>query len=114
MIDGRDAVDAWYYYAGVTGIYDVTVSLADIWKMGVARARSLREHAVSQAMLVWSLAETDIDLFLRTGAMVVNQKEEKVRMDPDLARKVAEHHRRMKDAGGVFVIPPEENDDGSS
>jgi hypothetical protein len=87
-IDGMDAIDACYAFAGIVGISPAGLSLRRLWAMAEGKARFLRHHQVGQASAVWGLSDSDPLIYAEFGILQAVEIGKPVKYSDEMQAKI--------------------------
>jgi len=96
VIDGMNAVDACYYFAGVVGISPERWTLKRLWQMANARIEQARRESVQLAGLVWGMGAMDIEAFIHFGEWVSFDKNRPVEFSEEQERNIQAEIERIR------------------
>lgn len=99
MIDGMDAVEACYAFAGIVGIRPHGLTLCQLWKMANGKLKAMRYHQLGQASMVWGLGNADPIVYAEYGQMtdskvgkpLEHDAETQAKIDAEVARIYADN-----------------------
>lgn len=96
MIDGQDAVEAGYGFAGIVGVSPRGFTLRQLWWMAEGELKARRRSNLEVATLVWSLSEIDCEDYLHFGQMTGTGSGGPVQIPPELRGRLDEEIARIR------------------
>jgi hypothetical protein len=96
VIDGMNAVEAGYYYAGVVGISPRGLTLQQLWKMAEVVVMAGRRKTLELATLVWSMGSIDVDDYLHYGVLSETGNGGPVQLTPEMQARVEEAAEKIR------------------
>jgi hypothetical protein len=69
VIDGMDAIDACYHFAGIVGLNPHEFTLRELWKMACGKIKQRRFEMFELSRLVWCPEDLDVSRYLLFGLM---------------------------------------------
>lgn len=102
IIDGMDAIEAGYAFAGIVGISPKKWTLRQLWMMAEGATKSRRRDNLDTANLVWSLGSIDWGDYLHYGQLSETGSGGPVQVSPEMQDKIdAEVQRIRKENPGL-------------
>ena len=96
VIDGMDAIEAGYEFAGIVGIRPNGLTLNQLWRMASGAQKNRRRENLEIANLVWGLSEIDWQEYLLYGQMSSTGRGGPVEVRPDLQEKIDAEVERIR------------------
>lgn len=96
MIDGMEAIEACYYFAGIIGVPPARLSLRDLWRLACGRLRQSRSEIIELSAMVWAMADYDIEAYLAFGSLDETGRGKAVKLDPELQSRVDEEIEKIR------------------
>jgi len=96
VIDGMDAIEAGYAFAGIVGISPKKWTLRQLWMMAEGVAKSHRRDNLDVAVLVWSLGSIDYEDYLHFGVMSETGSGGPVQLSPEMQDKLDVEVQRIR------------------
>jgi len=104
VIDGLDAVDCCYAFAGAVGADVRRFTLRQLCKMADGRMRASRLESLQLAQLVWSIGDIDLPKFLLYGDFA-KEEENDLDLSPELQERIRlEIQRIRKDNPNIPIM----------
>lgn len=102
VIDGLDAVEACYTFAGTIGVSPDGLTLRQLWRMVDGRNRQRRAELIEQSQLIWAMDQIDVEAYLEFGAFEASGKGGPVQVSPDVQARIdAEIERIQRENPGL-------------
>jgi hypothetical protein len=96
VIDGMDAIEAGFHFAGICGVSPRKWTLKQLWMMANGKISVGRRENLELANLVWGLSEIDWECYLLYGEMSPSGKGGPVQLKPELQAKIDEEVQRIR------------------
>ena len=96
LIDGMEAIEACYHFAGIVGIHPAKLSLRSLWRLACGRLRQSRNEIVELSAMVWAMGEYDIESYLAFGSLDETGRGKALKLDPELQSKVDAEVERIR------------------
>lgn len=95
-IDGMNAIEAGYHYAGIAGLSPRGMTLRQLWMMAEGVTKAGRRKTFELATLVWSLGSIDVDDYLHFGVLSETGSGGPVQLTPEMQARVAEAEEKIR------------------
>jgi hypothetical protein len=88
VIDGMDAIEACYFFAGVTGHDPDRYSLRELWTMSNGYSSQRRIEMLQFSSVVFGTEHLDLERFIRYGIVGESGKGGPVQVSPGVQERI--------------------------